>query len=351
MMRLPDLEKFCRRARPHADHHRRPDRLPAAHREAGRAGRRGPDAHPARRVPGARLPRRARPGRARRAGLRRPRRRPRTCWSGCTPSASPGTCSARCAATAGRSWTPRWPGSAEEGRGVVLYVRGHEGRGIGLLHKLQAYQLQDLGRDTVDANLDLGLPADARDYGTGAQILYDLGVRSMRLLTNNPAKRAGLEGYGLTITGREGLPVRRAPGERALPAHQAGPDGPPAGRVGRGDRGADGPSGRRRRDRSMTMAGFGEPGVDRGRRRRADRRGRRRPLARRADRPHARAGGGRRRGVRGARPWWPGSPARSSCRWWRRPSPAAATWWSPSAWWSAARPPTSTTSAGRSPTG
>ncbi|MFC0509421.1 bifunctional 3,4-dihydroxy-2-butanone-4-phosphate synthase/GTP cyclohydrolase II [Micromonospora costi] len=100
---------------------------------------------------------------------------------------------------------------AQEGRGVVLYMRGHEGRGIGLLHKLQAYQLQDLGRDTVDANLDLGLPADARDYGTGAQILYDLGVRSMRLLTNNPAKRAGLEGYGLTITGREGLPVRPHP--------------------------------------------------------------------------------------------------------------------------------------------
>ncbi|WP_229398502.1 bifunctional 3,4-dihydroxy-2-butanone-4-phosphate synthase/GTP cyclohydrolase II [Micromonospora okii] len=100
---------------------------------------------------------------------------------------------------------------AREGRGVVLYVRGHEGRGIGLLQKLQAYQLQDLGRDTVDANLDLGLPADARDYGTGAQILYDLGVRSMRLLTNNPAKRAGLEGYGLTVTGREGLPVRAHP--------------------------------------------------------------------------------------------------------------------------------------------
>ncbi len=80
---------------------------------------------------------------------------------------------------------------------MVLYIRGHEGRGIGLLHKLQAYQLQDAGADTVDANLELGLPADARDYGTGAQILVDLGVRSMRLLTNNPAKRAGLEGYGL----------------------------------------------------------------------------------------------------------------------------------------------------------
>jgi 3,4-dihydroxy 2-butanone 4-phosphate synthase/GTP cyclohydrolase II len=100
---------------------------------------------------------------------------------------------------------------AATGRGVVLYMRGHEGRGIGLLHKLQAYQLQDRGLDTVDANLELGLPADARDYGTGAQILYDLGVRSMRLLTNNPAKRAGLEGYGLTITGREELPVRLHP--------------------------------------------------------------------------------------------------------------------------------------------
>ena len=100
---------------------------------------------------------------------------------------------------------------AAEGRGVVLYMRGHEGRGIGLLHKLQAYQLQDAGRDTVDANLELGLPADARDYGTGAQILADLGIRTMRLLTNNPAKRAGLEGYGLRILGREATPVRAHP--------------------------------------------------------------------------------------------------------------------------------------------
>jgi 3,4-dihydroxy 2-butanone 4-phosphate synthase/GTP cyclohydrolase II len=100
---------------------------------------------------------------------------------------------------------------AAAGRGVVLYMRGHEGRGIGLLHKLQAYQLQDSGLDTVDANLELGLPADARDYGTGAQILADLGIRSMRLLTNNPAKRAGLEGYGLRVIGREELPVRLHP--------------------------------------------------------------------------------------------------------------------------------------------
>jgi 3,4-dihydroxy 2-butanone 4-phosphate synthase/GTP cyclohydrolase II len=100
---------------------------------------------------------------------------------------------------------------AAEGRGVVLYMRGHEGRGIGLMHKLQAYQLQEAGADTVDANLALGLPADARDYGIGAQILSDLGVRSMRLLTNNPDKRAGLEGYGLRVVGRVSLPVRAQP--------------------------------------------------------------------------------------------------------------------------------------------
>jgi 3,4-dihydroxy 2-butanone 4-phosphate synthase/GTP cyclohydrolase II len=100
---------------------------------------------------------------------------------------------------------------AAEGRGVVLYMRGHEGRGIGLLHKLQAYALQDLGADTVDANLNLGLPADSRDYGIGAQILVDLGIRSMRLLTNNPAKRVGLDGYGLDITERVPMPVRANP--------------------------------------------------------------------------------------------------------------------------------------------
>ena len=92
-----------------------------------------------------------------------------------------------------------------EGRGVLLYIRGHEGRAIGLTHKLRAYALQEEGRDTVEANVELGFPPDPRDYGIGAQILYDLGVRSMRLLTNNPAKRAGLEGYGLSIAERVAL--------------------------------------------------------------------------------------------------------------------------------------------------
>ncbi len=91
------------------------------------------------------------------------------------------------------------------GSGVVVYLRGHEGRGIGLLAKLQAYELQDGGRDTVDANLDLGLPADARHYGAATQILKDLGVRSVRLLTNNPAKTEGLEEYGVHVVERVGL--------------------------------------------------------------------------------------------------------------------------------------------------
>ncbi|MEI5521820.1 bifunctional 3,4-dihydroxy-2-butanone-4-phosphate synthase/GTP cyclohydrolase II [Streptomyces brasiliscabiei] len=97
---------------------------------------------------------------------------------------------------------------AAEGRGVVVYLRGHEGRGIGLLSKLRAYELQERGRDTLDANLELGLPADARDYGAGAQILKDLGVRSLRLMTNNPEKTDALVRHGLTVNDREPMPVR-----------------------------------------------------------------------------------------------------------------------------------------------
>ncbi|GAA3775339.1 bifunctional 3,4-dihydroxy-2-butanone-4-phosphate synthase/GTP cyclohydrolase II [Streptomyces phyllanthi] len=96
----------------------------------------------------------------------------------------------------------------DEGRGVVVYLRGHEGRGIGLLSKLRAYELQERGRDTLDANLELGLPADARDYGAGAQILEDLGVRSLRLMTNNPEKTHALVRHGLEVLGREPMPVQ-----------------------------------------------------------------------------------------------------------------------------------------------
>ncbi|MFD7295850.1 bifunctional 3,4-dihydroxy-2-butanone-4-phosphate synthase/GTP cyclohydrolase II [Streptomyces sp. NPDC059897] len=95
----------------------------------------------------------------------------------------------------------------EEGRGIVVYLRGHEGRGIGLLSKLRAYELQEQGRDTLDANLELGLPADARDYAAGAQILGDLGVRSLRLMTNNPDKTDALTRHGLKVTEREPMPV------------------------------------------------------------------------------------------------------------------------------------------------
>ncbi|MCX4668690.1 bifunctional 3,4-dihydroxy-2-butanone-4-phosphate synthase/GTP cyclohydrolase II [Streptomyces sp. NBC_01381] len=95
----------------------------------------------------------------------------------------------------------------EEGRGVVVYLRGHEGRGIGLLSKLRAYELQERGSDTLDANLELGLPADARDYGAGARILDDLGVRSLRLMTNNPDKTDAVVRHGLKVTGREPMAV------------------------------------------------------------------------------------------------------------------------------------------------
>jgi len=100
---------------------------------------------------------------------------------------------------------------AAEGAGVVVYLRGHEGRGIGLGHKIRAYALQETGVDTVDANLEQGLPVDSREYGIGAQILVDLGVTSMRLMTNNPVKYGGLEGFGLNIVER--VPIESRPTE------------------------------------------------------------------------------------------------------------------------------------------
>ncbi|MFM7046865.1 MAG: bifunctional 3,4-dihydroxy-2-butanone-4-phosphate synthase/GTP cyclohydrolase II [Actinomycetota bacterium] len=91
---------------------------------------------------------------------------------------------------------------AQDGRGVLVYLRGHEGRGIGIGHKIRAYSLQDQGLDTVDANVELGLPIDSREYGIGAQILADLGAKELRLMTNNPAKYGGIAGYGLSVVER-----------------------------------------------------------------------------------------------------------------------------------------------------
>ena len=126
-----------------------------------------------------------------------------------------------------------------EGRGVLLYL-AQEGRGIGLLNKLKAYKLQDEGLDTVDANLELGLPVDLRDYGIGAQILVDLGLSSIRILTNNPKKIRGLEGYGLSVSDQ--IPIVHAanPHNEALPARQARPARPLAAPPGAGARRADG---------------------------------------------------------------------------------------------------------------
>ncbi|MBM3798627.1 MAG: bifunctional 3,4-dihydroxy-2-butanone-4-phosphate synthase/GTP cyclohydrolase II [Actinobacteria bacterium] len=99
----------------------------------------------------------------------------------------------------------------EAGRGVVVYLRGHEGRGIGIGHKIRAYSLQDKGLDTVDANTELGLPIDSREYGIGAQIIADLGVTKLRLMTNNPSKYGGLAGYGLEVVDRVALDTHATP--------------------------------------------------------------------------------------------------------------------------------------------
>jgi 3,4-dihydroxy 2-butanone 4-phosphate synthase/GTP cyclohydrolase II len=98
----------------------------------------------------------------------------------------------------------------KEGKGVIVYLN-QEGRGIGLFNKIRAYKLQEQGRDTVEANLDLGFEDDERDYGVGASILHELSLGKIRLLTNNPVKRAGLEGYGLKIV--ENVPLEISPNE------------------------------------------------------------------------------------------------------------------------------------------
>jgi 3,4-dihydroxy 2-butanone 4-phosphate synthase/GTP cyclohydrolase II len=190
------------RARPPHDLDRRPDPVPAADREAGAPGGRGPHPHRLGRLHLLRLRERARRRAARGHGqaATSPARDDVLVrvHSECLTGDVFGSMRCDC----GVQLDAAMKQIADEGTGVIMYLRGHEGRGIGIGHKIRAYELQDEGHDTVEANEALGLPIDSREYGIGAQILVDLGITTMRLITNNPAKYGGLDGFGLDITGR-----------------------------------------------------------------------------------------------------------------------------------------------------
>ena len=227
MARLPELTELARHARAQDDHHQGPDRVPHPEGEAGAPGRDHAACPPSygeftaiayETTVDDRVPLALVMGDDHAATTR--------CWCAMHSECLTGDVfrSQRC--DCGSQLHKALTIIAGAGRGVLVYLR-QEGRGIGLLNKLRAYELQDQGKDTVEANQALGFKADLRDYGIGAQILVDLGIRNLRLLTNNPKKIVGLEGYGLQVVERVPLEVPPIDANRIYLRHQARQAGPP----------------------------------------------------------------------------------------------------------------------------